>query len=386
MQTLVDQNIIHMDLDAFFVSVECLKEPKLRGIPLLIGGSSSRGVVASCSYEARKFGIHSAMPMKLARRLCPHAKIIGGDREAYSKYSLWATEIISGQVPLYEKASIDEFYLDLSGMERFHHSALLAQKIRKDIYNELGLVISFGHSINKTVAKIATNESKPNGHCRVEKGAERSFLAPLTVNKIPQLGEKTAQLLGRMGVIKVKTLQEMPPELLEQLLGKNGRTLWLKAQGIDYSPVTPYRESKSISAEQTFERDTAELGFLEGVLIQMSEKLAFKLRQQNKLTACINLKIRYSDFDTTSIQSKISYTACDHLLIPKVKQLFHQLYRRRVLIRLLGLRFSHLVGGSQQISFFEDTESQFNLYQTMDDIRLRFGGDKIKRAASLNNF
>lgn len=383
MQILNDKNIVHMDLDAFFVSVERIKEPKLKGIPLLIGGSSERGVVASCSYEARKFGIHSAMPMKLAKRLCPHATVIGGDPETYSNYSNWVTEIIAGAVPLYEKSSIDEFYLDLSGMERFHSTDLLAKKISDQIRKELGLVISFGHSINKTVAKVATNQSKPNGHCRVEKGAERSFLAPLTVNKIPQLGDKTYRLLSSMGVIRVKTLQAMPPEPLEQLLGKNGRKLWQKAQGIDHSPVIPYRESKSVSAEQTFDRDTADSDLLRSTLVQMTEKLAFRLRKQRKLTACISLKIRYSDFDTSSVQSHISYTACDHLLIPKVKELFDRLYRRRLLIRLLGVRFSHLVSGHDQIHLFEDTEEQIQLYRVMDAIRLRYGTDKIKRALSV---
>lgn len=382
-KTSRDQNIIHMDLDAFFVSVECLREPKLKGIPLLIGGRSGRGVVAACSYEARRFGIHSAMPMKTARRLCPHATVIGGDPEQYSKYSNLVTDIISEQVPLYEKSSIDEFYIDLSGMERFHDSYLLAQKIKKDIHRESGLAISFGHSINKTVSKVATNESKPNGHCKVDQGAEKFFLSPLTINKIPQLGPATYHTLSNMGVVKVRTLQKMPVELLQKVLGKNGRSLWQKANGIDHTPVLPYSEQKSMSSERTFDKDTTDVQGLKDLLIGMTERLAFKLRKQNKLTACITVKIRYSDFDTRSMQCRMPYTSCDHILIQKAKELFDKLYQRRVLIRLVGVRFSHLVGGAYQINLFDDTEEMIALYQAMDKVRLRFGEDKVKRAAGL---
>lgn len=378
-----ERNIIHMDLDSFFVSVERLRNPKFNNIPLLVGGSSGRGVVASCSYEARKFGVHSAMPMKIARRLCPQAVVIGGDGELYSKYSHLVTEVIAAQVPLYEKASIDEFYIDLSGMERFSNAYLLAQKIKKDIKVESGLDISFGHSINKTVSKVATNESKPNGFCKVDAGAERYFLSPLSLDKLPQVGEKTFHTLKSMGVWRIKTMQQMPVELLERLLGKSGRKIWLKACGIDNNPVKPYRERKSISTEQTFEQDTADVTMLSHLLVGMVETLAYKLRKKNKLTACIAVKIRYADFDTQQMQAKIAYTANDSLLIEKVKELFTKLYSRRMLIRLVGIRFSHLVSGNTQINLFDDSEEKIRLYQAMDDIRNRFGEQKIKRAVTL---
>ncbi len=379
-----DKSIIHMDLDSFFVSVERLREPKLRDIPLLIGGSSNRGVVASCSYEARKYGIHSAMPMKIAKRLCPHATVIGGDSEEYSKYSNIVTAVIAEQVPLYEKSSIDEFYIDLSGMERFHSSYLLAKKIKIDIKRESGLDISFGHSINKTVSKVATNESKPNGFCKVEQGSERLFLSPLTINKIPQVGAKTFHTLRSMGVVKVKTLQKMPVDLIENVLGKNGRSIWQKAQGVDHSPVVPYSEQKSMSAERTFGQDTADVQQLRRVLVGMTERLAFKLRKQKKLTACITVKIRYSDFDTQTMQCRMPYSSGDHLLIEKVKELFDKLYQRRMLIRLIGVRFSHLVGGGYQINLFDDSVEMINLYQAMDRIRLRFGDNKVCRAITMD--
>ncbi len=383
MQNERDKNIIHMDLDSFFVSVERLREPKLCGIPLLIGGSSNRGVVASCSYEARKFGIHSAMPMKTAKRLCPHATVIGGDSEQYSKYSNLVTEVIAEQVPLYEKSSIDEFYIDLSGMERFYNSYLLAQKIKADIKRESGLNISFGHSINKTVSKVATNESKPNGFCKVDFGAEKVFLSPLTINKIPQVGEKTYHTLRSMGVSKVKTLQQMPVDLIENVLGKNGKSIWHKAQGVDNSRVKPYSEQKSMSSERTFGKDTTDIHQLRSILVGMTERLAFKLRKKEKLTACITVKIRYSDFDTQTMQCRMAYTSADHVLIKKAKELFDRLYQRRMLIRLIGVRFSHLVGGGYQINLFDDTEEMISLYQAMDKMRLRFGEDKVQRAIGM---
>lgn len=378
-----DKNIIHMDLDAFFVSVERLREPKLRGIPLLIGGSDNRGVVAACSYEARTYGIHSAMPMKTARRLCPHAKVIGGDSERYSQYSHMVTEIIAEQVPIYEKSSIDEFYIDLSGMERFYNSYLLAKKMREDIKRETGLPISFGHSINKTVSKVATNEAKPNGHCKVDQGAEKVFLSPLTINKLPQVGQQTYQTLRSMGVVKVRTLQQMPVELIENVLGKNGRSIWQKAQGVDHSRVMPYSEQKSMSQERTFGKDSSDIKTIKSYLVSLTERLCFKLRKQQKLTACVTVKIRYSDFDTQSMQCRIPYTSCDHVLIKHVKELFDKLYQRRVLIRLIGVRFSHLVGGAYQINLFDDTEEMIKLYQSMDSLRQRFGEKKIQRAVSL---
>lgn len=324
------------------------------------------------------------MPMKIAKRLCPHAVVIGGDSEQYSKFSHIVTEIIAEQVPLYEKSSIDEFYIDLSGMERFHNSYLLAQKIKTDIKKESGLNISFGHSINKTVSKVATNESKPNGFQRIEKGSEKVFLSPLTVNKIPQIGNKTYHTLRSMGVVKVKTLQQMPVELIENVLGKNGRSIWHKAQGIDHSPVKPYSEKKSMSSERTFNQDTTNVFQLKSILVGMTERLSFKLRKQQKLTACITVKIRYSDFDTQTIQCHLPYTSCDHILIAKAKELFNRLYNRRMLIRLVGVRFSHLVGGGYQINLFDDAEEMIQLYQAMDKIRLRFGEDKIQRALTMN--
>lgn len=378
----MERTVVHMDLDSFFVSVSRLQNTALVGKPVLVGGSSDRGVVASCSYEARQFGIHSAMPMKLAKRLCPEAVIIRGDYESYSKYSSLITEIIHEQVPVYEKSSIDEFYLDLSGMDKFFGCYKWATELRRKIQAETGLPISFGLSVNKTVSKVATGEAKPNGQMQIDLGNEKNFLSPLPVGKIPMVGEKTAHLLRTMGVEKIKTLQEMPVELLENVLGVNGVTIWKKANGIDHTPVEPYSERKSISTEETYDADTTDMQKLTATLVAMTEKLAFQMRNEGKLTSCVAVKIRYSNFDTHTKEARIAYTSCDHTLISKVKELFEKVYERRMLIRLVGVRFSHLVGGAYQINLFEDSEHLIRLYQAMDRMRRKHGDDKIQRAVS----
>ena len=376
-----DRTIVHMDLDSFFVSVSLLHRPELRGKPVLVGGNSDRGVVAACSYEARTYGIHSAMPMRIAKRLCPEAVTIHGDYEDYSKFSGIVTEIIGSEVPLYEKSSIDEFYIDLTGMDRFFGSYKFASELRQKIIKETHLPISLGFSKNKTVSKVATGEAKPNGQRKIDTGTEKNFLAPLSVRKIPMIGEKTYQLLRSMGVEKVFTLQKMPVEMLGMVLGENGNSIWRKANGIDNSPVVPYNERKSISSEETFESDTIDVSMIRSIFVSMTEKLAYQLRSENKLTACVTVKIRYSDFNTHTMQSRISYTSCDHSLITRVKELFDKLYNKRMMIRLVGIRFSHLVGGGHQINLFEDSQEIIQLYQAMDKIRNRFGTDKIHRAA-----
>jgi DNA polymerase IV len=373
-------SIVHMDLDSFFVSVSCLEHPKLKGKPVLIGGTSDRGVVASCSYEARAYGVHSAMPMKLARRLCPDAIIVRGDYERYSYYSDVVTTIIEESVPLYEKSSIDEFYLDLTGMDRFFGCYKWATELRQKITRETGLPISFGMSKNKTVSKVATGEAKPNGQMQIGEGTEKTFLAPLSVSKIPMVGEKTAHLLRTMGVNRIKTVQEMPAELFQNVLGENGISIWKKANGIDNTPVEPYSERKSLSSEETFDQDSTDVEKLRAMIVAMTEKLSYQLRSENKLTACVTIKIRYSNFDTHTMQSRIPYTSCDHSLIRRAKELFEKLYQRRMLIRLIGVRFSHLVGGAYQINLFEDSEEMIRLYQAMDKLKNRFGDQCIQRA------
>ncbi len=378
-----DRIILHLDLDTFFVSCERLLDSRLNNKPILIGGVTDRGVVASCSYEARQFGIHSAMPMKVARDLCPEAIVIRGNSATYTKKSAEVTQIIQESLPLYEKTSIDEFYADLSGLDKFYNSLKMASELRQKITKHTGLPISFGMSENKTVSKIATGEAKPNNQLKIDFGQEKPFLAPLSVRKIPMIGEKTYQTLSGLGIRQVKTIQEMPVELMERVLGKNGIAIWKKANGIDHSPVVPYSERKSISTERTFDRDTIDVAKLRGILLAMTENLAFQLRRGQKLTACITVKLRYSDFNTYTLQARIPYTSADHMLVPKVLEMFDRLYQKRLLIRLIGVRFSHLVSGNYQINLFEDATEMINLYQAMDKIRDKFGDRAVLRAAGI---
>lgn len=372
-----------MDLDSFFVSVERKRDSRLNGLPLIVGGNSNRGVVAACSYEARHFGVHSAMPMYLARQLCPDATIISGDMEAYSQHSRMITEIIAESAPLYEKASIDEFYLDVSGMDRFFHTFQWGKELRQKIIRESGLPISMGLSVNKLVSKVATNEFKPNAEKQILAGTERDFLGPLSIDKIPMIGKKTARFLFDMGVRKVETLRNMPKNYLQSAFGKNGLSLWKRANGIDDSPVVSYSEQKSISTESTFSTDTIDVKKLKSIIISMVEKLAFSLRDKKKLTSCLTVKIRYTNFDTETRQVHLPYTASDKLLIRKALELFDKLYQRRMLLRLVGVRLSGLVHGNYQISLFDDTEESIRLYQAMDIIKNKHGPTKLIRAVTL---
>lgn len=379
---ICNRNITHLDLDAFFVSVELLRNPQLKGKPVLIGGNSDRGVVAACSYEARKFGIHNAMPMKYALRLCRHATIVKGDHEAYSRYSRIVTDIIEHSVPLYEKASIDEFYIDLTGMDKFFGCMKFSRELKNKIQKESGLPISFALASNKVVSKVATNEVKPKGQMIVPFGHEKSFLAPLSIMKIPGVGKETGYKLLKMGVETIKLLSEIPIELLQNLLGRSGADLWRKANGIDESPVIPYREQKSISTESTFETDTIDLIFLYAELSRMVEKIAFELRSQNRLVGCIAVKIRYTDFQTYTKQKKIAYTNSDAELLRIVRDLFKNLYEKRQLIRLIGVRFTDIIPGCRQIDLFNDTQKDIALYQAIDSVKNRFGEKLLARASS----
>ena len=377
------RSIAHMDLDTFFVSCERKLDSRLIGKPILIGGTSDRGVVASCSYEARQFGIHSAMPMKMAKERCPEAIIIKGNSETYSKFSREVTEIIRESVPVYEKTSIDEFYMDLTGMDKFFGTMKYASELRQRILYETGLPISFGLSQNKTVSKIATGEAKPNNQLRIDYGSEREFLAPLSVRKIPMVGIKTYQTLCNLGVRKIQTIQEMPVELIQSALGENGVTIWKKANGLDNSPVEQYNERKSISTERTFDYDTIDVVKLRGIMLAMAENLAFQLRRGEKLTGCVTVKIRYSDFQTQTLQKQIPYTAADHQLLPIVSDLFERLYSRRLLVRLIGVRYSSLVSGFHQLNLFDESLDYAALYNALDRIRLRYGDRSIIRAIGM---
>lgn len=379
----MERAVVHMDLDTFFVSCERLNNDKLRGIPVIIGGGD-RGVVASCSYEARYFGVRSAMPVKMALRLCPEAKVIKGDMEMYSKLSHTVTEIIEEKAPVVEKASIDEHYLDISGIDKFFGAYKWTQELIQSVTKHTGLPVSFALSVNKTVAKIGTGEAKPSGKREIRQEMVRPFLNPLSIKKIPGVGDASFQLLSRIGIRQIHTLADMPMEVLQQMIGKNGIDLWKKANGIDNNPVEPYTERKSLSTEHTFGTDTIDIPKLKGLISGMVEKLAYQLRSEQCLTSTVVVKIRYSNFDTETKQCRVSYTSADHTLLKTVLELFDKLYNRRMRIRLIGIRFTGLVRGSLQINLFEDTQEMVALYQAMDRIKNRFGYDKVGRACGFN--
>ncbi|HMQ86272.1 MAG TPA: DNA polymerase IV [Flavilitoribacter sp.] len=375
-----ERAILHLDLDAFFASVECLRNDALRGKPLIIGGTGGRGVVASCSYEARKFGVRSAMPVKMALRLCPDAVVLRGDMDAYSRHSQLITEVIETEAPLFEKASIDEFYLDLSGMDRYIGCWKWARELRAKLFKEAGLPFSMALSVNKLVSKVGAGEAKPNGSRIVENGTEQAFLAPLRIRKLPGIGDATARKLNLMGVQTVQTLSLLPPLLLRREFGRPGLELWKKANAIDESPVVPYRDQQSMSTEDTLLTDTIDPRFLRDKLTGMVTRLAYELRQAGKLTACVTVKIRYTDFNTFTKQQKLPYTAHDTDLLHCAHELLDRLYERRQAIRLIGIKFSNLVCGYPQMELFRDTGEDERLLHAMDQIRAKLGKDAITRS------
>ena len=377
-----ERHIAHIDLDQFYISVEQLRDPKLKGKPILIGGCNDRAIVAACSDEARKFGIHAAMPMRVALRLCRYAQVIKADFEAYSKLSNTVTEVLKSEVPLLEKSGIDEFYIDLTGMDKFFGCKQFTRELIRKVYKECGLGSSFGLASNKLVSKVAAVEDKPNGQLEIPFGFEKPFLAPLSITKIPGVGEQTAFKLMKMGVETIKVLSEVPANILCDVLGKVGNELWRRANGIDESPVVPYKEEISISTEHVFQADTIDLKVIHAAIVRMTEKIAFELRKQNRLTGCIVMKLRYTDGDTHTMQQVVAYCNQDHQLISVTKDLFKKLFTRRLLVRMIGVRFTHLIPGVYQIDLFSDSNETIKLYQQIDSIKQRFGEGKLIRAIS----
>ncbi|MDB5153333.1 MAG: dinB, partial [Mucilaginibacter sp.] len=375
--------IMHIDLDSFFVSVERKFNPELIGKPVIIGGNAQRGVVASCSYEARKFGVHSGMSSREAFKLCPDAIAVRGNHELYSQASKEVTQIIHEMVPMYQKSSVDEFYIDLTGTDRFYDPYQLAAQVRQRVIRETGLPISFGLASGKTVAKMATNRAKPNGQLFVPHGREMAFLAPLPISAIPGLGESTASKLYAYGIEKIGDLQQVELRFLETVFGKAGGWIWARARGIDPAEIVPHSDRKSISTERTFNTNIADGRTLESVLVSMTEELSSKLRRENKLASCLAIKIRYANFETHMQQEKIALTSAEHILIPGIKNLLKRTWNSHRPVRLIGVRLSQLCTGSYQINLFEDNEQQIKLYQAMDQINFKFGDKTVCRAAGM---
>ena len=379
-----NRTILHMDLDSFFVSVERLKDPSLLGKPVIVGGVGARGVVSSCSYEARKYGVHSAMPGAKAHKLCPHGIFLPGDSSSYSKYSRMVTQVIADSAPLFEKASIDEFYVDLTGMDKYFGSYKWSTELRQKIIKETGLPISFGLSVNKMLAKMATNDAKPNGQLMIERGKEQECLDPKPVSKIPHVGEKLCESLNRMNIHSIYDLRQMPVENLINIYGKTGTMLWNRARGISNSPVANYREEKSISVERTFDIDTMDIDFLQSALFVLTEKLSYDLRKLNRLTSCITVKVRYDDFSTTSRQHTVDYSLSSKYLIEMSAALFKSLYDTSRPVRLIGVRFSQLIHSNTQFQLFDDKEEENNLYKAIDTVKNKYGTNKLILARGID--
>ena len=375
-------HIAHFDLDSFFVSVEIVNNPSLKGKPVLVGGYE-RGVVAACSYEARKFGIHSAMPMKRAMQLCPEAIVTNASRGDYSKFSRWVSDIIAEKVPVFEKASIDEFYCDMTGMEKFFGVSKYTQELREEIMKKTGLPISCGLSSAKFISKMATNEAKPNGFLEIPHGKEKEFLWPLAVEKINGVGKQTEIHLKKLGFLKIEDLAKSTPEYLEKQLGKWGESLYRKSQGIGSTEIATDWEQKSMSHENTFDKDHKDVEFLHSEIVRLTEKTCYGLREDEKLTGCVTVKIRYSDFETFTKQEVIDYTALDDQLIAKAKDIFNKSYQKGRPVRLIGIRFSQLIPFTMQMSLFDKQVEKLQLYKAVDDIKDRFGSKLVRKAVTV---
>ena len=375
--------IAHFDLDSFFVSVEMLQDPSLLGKAVVVGGSRDRGVVTTCSYEARKFGVRSAMPMRKAMELCPHAIIVKSSYGEYAKYSAWVTNIIAANAPLYENASIDEFYIDLTGMDTFFNPLEWTIRLRQTIMDETGLPISFGLATNKLVAKIATDEAKPNGYLFVTPGKEKEFLAPLPVEKLGGVGKKSHQTLLALGIHTIGDILHVDPVLLERSLGKWGTQLIRQANGKSDSVVSPHRESKSISAENTFEENTSNLDILLAQLVGQAERVAYELRQEKKFATCVAIKFRNANFETSTRQITIPATIADSDIIKAATDLFTKLYVPGTLVRLLGVRLAGLTDTGAQTNLFDNKTEQNALYEAIDAVKNKFGKSVLRKARTI---
>jgi DNA polymerase-4 len=324
------------------------------------------------------------MSMQWALRLCPKALVVKGDMDRYLDFSTIITEVIEEQAPIFEKASIDEFYLDLSGMDRLHGCYRWASELREKLIKESGLPMSFALASNKTVSKVGSGEAKPNGRINIQHGKETVFLSPFPVRKIPGIGETFGQKLNLMGVRKIAELRNIPRIWLFREFGKSGDEMYWKAHGQDDSPVQPYHEQASLSMERTLETDTIDVMFLKVLLKSMCERLAYQLRQEKKLTSCVCVKIRYSDYQTHTRQKRLHWTSDDRVIQRVAEELFLQLFDRRIRLRLLGIKFSSLVPGKLQLTLFDKDEKDWALLGAMDKIRDRFGSKAIVRANTLH--
>jgi DNA polymerase-4 len=385
---LAQSSIVHVDMDAFFVSVELLERPELRGKPVVVGGRpDQRGVVSAASYEARKYGIHSAMPLRTAGRLCPHAVFLDGHHEKYGEWSDRVATILAKFSPIVEMVSIDEAYLDLSGTERLHGPPLAAaDKLLRTITQTTALPCSAGLATTRLVAKVASDQAKPRGLVWVAPGREARFLAPLPVRKIPGIGEVTERALRAMGIETVEQIAAVPQEKLETIFGQWGTALYRKARGGDSYEFVIDAEPKSISHNHTFGEDTEDSNALGAMLSHLSQKACKRLREAGLATRTLTLTIRYAGFETHTRSKTLGEpTRLDADIFAVFQELFrvHREPRRKV--RLLGVSLSGLTHGNEQLDLLEaERRAKLEkLTSAADRLRDRFGFSKLQFGGSL---
>lgn len=385
---MANRTIMHIDLDAFFVSVEQVLNPELRGKPVVVGGwPGSRGVVAAASYEARAFGLHSAMPLKTAVRLCPQAIFIEGCFPRYRDASQKFMAILADFSPFLEPMGLDEAYLDVTGFESLYGSIhRMAVEIRQRVKNELGICASVGIAGSKVVAKVASEFSKPDGLVKVADGEERAFLEPLPIGKLPGVGEKTGRVLAGLGIKTIGDLARMPAGTLKSRLGVWGEALHRSANGIDDSPVLPPGEAKSISRETTFEEDTRDRALLKATLSYFSEKLGAELREQGKRARCLTLKIRYHDFTTISRSRTLAQTTDSEQMVFRAgaNLLDRALSADKRPVRLIGIGVSRLAEPDGQLNMLDSSVRRLEqLNRAIDRIRQKYGFTAIQSGRTL---
>jgi DNA polymerase IV len=383
-------SILHVDMDAFFVSVELLERPELRGKAVVVGGRpDQRGVVTAASYEARKFGVHSAMPLRTAGKLCPHAIFLDSHYKQYSEWSDRIATILSKFSPIVEMVSIDEAYLDLSGTERLHGPPFAAaDKLLRLITRTTGLPCSAGLATTRLVAKVASEQAKPRGLVWVAPGNEPRFLAQLPVRKIPGIGKVTERALHAMGIQIVQQIADMPQEKLEQIFGQWGDALYRKARGGDSYEFVIDAEPKSISQNHTFGEDTDDMNALTAMLSHLSQKACKRLREAGLAARTLTLTIRYTGFDThTRAKSLTEPTRLDSDIFAVFQSLFHEHRNLKRKIRLLGVSLSNFSHGEGQLDLLdaERREKLEKLTRAADGLRDRFGFGKIQFGGSLNS-
>ncbi len=376
------RTIVHLDLDSFFVSAERLQNPALIGKPVAVGGTGPRSVLSSASYEARKFGVRSAMPSAQAKRLCPQLIIVHGTYGLYSKLSRQVFEIVEQYSPIVERVSVDEAYVDMTGTEGLFGPPLVsAARMRQEIWEKVKLPASIGIAPNRTVAKIATDQAKPNGQLWIQPGQEAAFLAPLKVQVIPGIGPQTQKWLNDHGFFLIRDLQAANPAQLENAMGEYGRKLWERAQG--RGSLQFFREAKnpSISREQTFSKDIWDPHRVDALLWEMCEELGEKLRQDDKYATTVKLKLRYPPFETV-VRSRMlkQPTRLDRELFAAAHALCVEHWDASRGLRLLGVGFAVGEAGESQLGLFEDTtvkERWSKLDALKDRIRKKFGPDSL---------